>query len=123
MMDPATSSQPATADRGSFTTPEPLQNTYTTDANLHRLLSWYLPSSTYQSIRSNLTQLGEEAISPQIREWSADAERHQPYVKGYNVWGQRYDYDRLVTSEGWKQLSRWGARHGYWRCVLSYVQD
>ncbi|KAH1363524.1 hypothetical protein KXX14_007349 [Aspergillus fumigatus] len=111
-MDPATSSQPATADRGSFTTPEPLQNTYTTDANLHRLLSWYLPSSTYQSIQSNLTQLGEEAISPQIREWSADAERHQPYVKGYNVWGQRYDYDRLVTSEGWKQLSRWGARHG-----------
>ncbi|PKX97270.1 putative acyl-CoA dehydrogenase [Aspergillus novofumigatus IBT 16806] len=111
-MDPATSSQPATADRGSFTTPEPLQNTYTTDANLRRLLSWYLPSSTYQSIQSNLTQLGEEAISPQIREWSADAERHQPYVKGYNVWGQRYDYDRLITSEGWKQLSRWGARHG-----------
>ncbi|KAF4241550.1 hypothetical protein CNMCM6805_003824 [Aspergillus fumigatiaffinis] len=111
-MDPATSSQPATADRGSFTIPEPLQNTYTTDANLHRLLSWYLPSSTYQSIQSNLTQLGEEAISPQIREWSADAERHQPYVKGYNVWGQRYDYDRLITSEGWKQLSRWGARHG-----------
>ncbi|KAF7166278.1 hypothetical protein CNMCM5623_000035 [Aspergillus felis] len=111
-MDPATSSQPATADRGSFTTPEPLQNTYKTDTNLHRLLSWYLPSSTYQSIQSNLAQLGEEAISPQIREWSADAERHQPYVKGYNVWGQRYDYDRLITSEGWKQLSRWGARHG-----------
>ncbi|RLL96281.1 hypothetical protein CFD26_105989 [Aspergillus turcosus] len=111
-MDPASSSQPATADRGSFTTPEPLQNTYTTDGNLHRLLSWYLPSSTYQSIQPNLTQLGEEAISPQIREWSADAERHQPYVKGYNVWGQRYDYDRLITSEGWKQLSRWGARHG-----------
>ncbi|GFG01712.1 hypothetical protein CNMCM6936_008807 [Aspergillus lentulus] len=111
-MDPAISSQPATADRGSFTSPEPLQNTYTTDTNLHRLLSWYLPSSTYQSIQSNLTQLGEEAISPQIREWSADAERNQPYVKGYNVWGQRYDYDRLITSEGWKQLSRWGARHG-----------
>ncbi|RHZ55483.1 hypothetical protein CDV55_104735 [Aspergillus turcosus] len=111
-MDPASSSQPATADRGSFTTPEPLQNTYTTDGNIHRLLSWYLPSSTYQSIQSHLTQLGEEAISPQIREWSADAERHQPYVKGYNVWGQRYDYDRLITSEGWKQLSRWGARHG-----------
>ncbi|RHZ63629.1 putative acyl-CoA dehydrogenase [Aspergillus thermomutatus] len=111
-MDAATSSQPATADRGSITIPEPLQNTYTTDTNLHRQLSWYLPSSTYQSIQSNLAQLGEEAISPQIREWSADAERHQPYVKGYNVWGQRYDYDRLITSEGWKQLSRWGARHG-----------
>ncbi|GIC89473.1 putative acyl-CoA dehydrogenase [Aspergillus udagawae] len=120
-MDPATSSQPATADRGSFTTPEPLQNTYTSDANLHRLLSWYLPSSTYQSIQSNLARLGDEAISPQIREWSADAERHQPYVKGYNVWGQRYDYDRLITSEGWKQLSRWGARHGV--VALGYDQS
>jgi hypothetical protein len=83
----------------------------------------YLPSSTYQYIQSNLAQLGDEAISPQTREWSADAERHQPYVKGYNVWGQRYDYDRLITSEGWKQLSRWGARHGYFFCSFPYVQN
>ncbi|EAW12881.1 putative acyl-CoA dehydrogenase [Aspergillus clavatus NRRL 1] len=108
-MDPAAH---ATADRGAITIPEPLQNTYTSDATLHRVLAWYLPSDINQSIQPNLTQLGEEAISPQIREWSADAERNQPYVKSYNVWGQRYDYDRLVTSEGWKQLGRWGARHG-----------
>jgi hypothetical protein len=56
--------------------------------------------------------LGEEAVSDQVREWSADAERNQPYVKGFNVWGQRYDYDRLITTEGWKQLGKWGARHG-----------
>ncbi|KAF7170952.1 hypothetical protein CNMCM5623_003399 [Aspergillus felis] len=91
-MGPATTLQPATADQGFKTIPEPLQNTYTTDKSLHRQLSY-------------LTQLGEEAISPQIHEWSADAERHQPYVRGYNVWGQRYDYDRVITSEGWKQLS------------------
>ncbi|KAF7183261.1 hypothetical protein CNMCM7691_003174 [Aspergillus felis] len=91
-MGPATTLQPATADRGFKTIPEPLQNTYTTDKSLHRQLSY-------------LTQLGEEAISPQMHEWSADAERHQPYVRGYNVWGQRYDYDRVITSEGWKQLS------------------
>lgn len=58
-----------------------------------------------------LTQLGAEAISERVREWSADAERNQPYVKSHNVWGKRYDYDRLVTSEGWKQLGHWGARH------------
>lgn len=74
--------------------------------------SGYLPSSTLDNIQPQLRQLGEEAVSDQIREWSADAERNQPYVKGYNVWGQRFDYDKLVTSEGWKQLGKWGARHG-----------
>lgn len=58
-------------------------------------------------------QFGAEAISEQIREWSADAERNVPYVKSHNVWGKRYDYDRLVTTEGWKQLGKWGARNRY----------
>ena len=56
-------------------------------------------------------QLGAEAISERVQMWSADAERNPPYVKTHNVWGRRYDYDRLVTSEGWRQLGRWGARH------------
>lgn len=72
----------------------------------------YLPAQKLEQAQPQLVELGEEAISDQIREWSADAERHQPYVKGFNVWGQRYDYDRLITSEGWKQLGKWGARHG-----------
>ncbi|EAU32854.1 conserved hypothetical protein [Aspergillus terreus NIH2624] len=103
---------PATAHTGHFTRPEPLQNTYTSDASLQRQLSWYIPHDTLTHIQSHLTQLGAEAISDQIREWSANAERQQPYVKSYNVWGERYDYDKLVTSEGWKQLGRWGVRHG-----------
>jgi hypothetical protein len=73
----------------------------------------YLPSATLQSVEQHFTQLGAEAISNQIREWSADAERNQPYVKSHNVWGKRYDYDRLVTTEGWKQLGKWGARNRY----------
>ena len=33
-------------------------------------------------------------------------------MKKYNVWGQRYGYDKLVTAEGWKQLGKWGAKNG-----------
>lgn len=63
-------------------------------------------------VEPHLTQLGEEAVSPEVLGWNADAEVNQPYVKKYNVWGQRYGHDRLVTTEGWKQLGKWGARHG-----------
>ncbi|KAF7596051.1 hypothetical protein BBP40_003832 [Aspergillus hancockii] len=102
----------ATVDRGHITKPERLENTYTTDTSLQRALSWYLPPEKLQQAQSQLVQLGEEAVSDEVRGWSADAERHQPHVKGFNVWGQRYDYDRLITSEGWKRLGKWGARHG-----------
>lgn len=129
------SRRPATADSGYITRPERLQNAYTSDPSLKRSLACkcflfrydchhcivlvthlptigYLPETSLEQLESQLTQLGEEAVSDQVLEWSADAERHQPYVKSYNVWGQRYDYDRLITSEGWKQLGKWGARHG-----------
>ncbi|KOS40672.1 hypothetical protein ACN38_g8461 [Penicillium nordicum] len=105
------SPQPATADTGYITDPGPLENTYTSDPSLQRTLAWYLPSTTLQSVQPHLMQFGAEAISEQIREWSADAERNVPYVKSHNVWGKRYDYDRLVTTEGWKQLGKWGARN------------
>ncbi|KAJ5143457.1 uncharacterized protein N7515_002244 [Penicillium bovifimosum] len=103
--------QPATVDTGSITEPGPLENTYTSDPSLERTLAWYLPSATLKSVQPHLTQLGAEAVSEQIREWSGDAERNVPYVKSHNVWGKRYDYDRLVTTEGWKQLGKWGARN------------
>ncbi|KAJ5573371.1 uncharacterized protein N7459_007798, partial [Penicillium hispanicum] len=103
--------QPATADIGSITEPAALDNTYTSDTTLRRSLQWYLPSATLQSVELHLMQLGAEAVSERVREWNADAERNQPYFKSHNVWGKRYDYDRLVTSEGWKQLGHWGARH------------
>ncbi|KAJ5688553.1 hypothetical protein N7462_002945 [Penicillium macrosclerotiorum] len=103
--------QPATAETGYITQPAPLGNTYTSDISLQRSLEWYLPTSTFRSVQPHLIQVGAEAVSETVREWSADAERNQPYVKSHNVWGQRYDYDRLITTEGWKQLGKWGARH------------
>ncbi|EPS28110.1 hypothetical protein PDE_03056 [Penicillium oxalicum 114-2] len=102
--------KPATVDSGYIMQPIPLENTYSTDTGLKRVLQWYLLTATFNSVEAEFSQLGAEAISEQVREWSADAERNQPYVKSHNVWGKRYDYDRLVTTEGWKQLGRWGAR-------------
>ncbi|KAL4865499.1 hypothetical protein BDV12DRAFT_174455 [Aspergillus spectabilis] len=103
---------PATATTGHITRPAPLENTYTSDPTLRRILEWYVPPRHLTNLEPQLIRLGDEAISPQVREWSADAERNQPYVKSYDVWGGRYDVDKLVTSEGWKQLGRWGGSHG-----------
>ncbi|RDW83667.1 putative acyl-CoA dehydrogenase [Aspergillus mulundensis] len=77
---PSPTPTPATATSGHFTRPAPLNNTYTSDPSLKRLLEY--------------------------------AERNQPYVKGHNVWGEKYAVDRLVTSEGWKRLGAWGAENG-----------
>lgn len=72
----------------------------------------YLPAETLKRAEPHLAKMGEEAVSPQIHAWNADAEVNQPYVKKYNVWGERYGYDRLITTEGWKKLGRWGASNG-----------
>lgn len=129
----------ATADEGYFLTPSPLLNPEESDAVFQRILSGtrcnqsavkkqqgldanivaaYLPPDVLSSIKPNLNQFASEAISPQINGWIGNAETQQPYVKTRNVWGSRYDRDRLMTSEGWKQLGKWGLKNGY---VLSYT--
>ncbi|KAJ5382479.1 hypothetical protein N7517_000390 [Penicillium concentricum] len=109
----ATHSQvPATAESGIFTRLEKLPNTYTSDISLQRMLGWYLPAETLNMVEPHLAQFGEEAVSPQVFAWNADAETNLPYIKKYNVWGQRYGYDKLITTDGWKQLGKWGAKHG-----------
>ncbi|KAI2687767.1 hypothetical protein LCP963914a_3285 [Penicillium roqueforti] len=103
---------PASAESGTFTQLGTLPNTYTSDISLQRMLGWYLPAETLKLVEPHLAQFGEEAVSPQIFAWNADAETNLPYVKKYNVWGQRYGYDKLITTDGWKQLGKWGAKHG-----------
>lgn len=78
----------------------------------------YLSAQHLTTLEPQLVRLGGEAVSEQIREWSADAEKNQPYVKGHNVWGERYDVDKLVTTEGWKRLTKWGGGHGFVALIL-----
>jgi Adaptive response protein AidB N-terminal domain len=125
--------KPASADSGFVLSLPPLENPFTSDAFLLRTLSCmsirydtpsqehiltlrlqgYLPKETFASVHQQLAPLGDEAISDQVKEWNANAEKQLPYVKTHNAWGARYDYDKLVTGEGWRELGEWGARTGY----------
>ncbi|KAK5048580.1 hypothetical protein LTR84_005671 [Exophiala bonariae] len=104
--------QPSTADSGFILTLPPLQNPYTSDSSYKRVLSAYLPSEVLRIVEPRLKKFADEAISDEVYEWISNAEREQPYVKTRNVWGARYPFDRLVTSYGWKQLGKWGAKNG-----------
>lgn len=92
--------------------PKRLGNPYMTDPAFQRVLSWYLPSTVLKSIEPQLEQFGDEAISEQVDEWIADAETNQPHVKTRDVFNNRYPYDRLITSHGWKELGKWGVKNG-----------
>ena len=104
--------KPSTIDTGFILSLPKLPNPATSDPAYERVLSWYLPKPVLQTLRPQLEQFGEEAVSEQTNELVANAERQPPFVKTRNVWGEKYAYDRLVTSEGWKGLGRWGSRNG-----------
>ncbi|KAK2786490.1 hypothetical protein FQN52_007795 [Onygenales sp. PD_12] len=103
---------PSSADVGFILSPPPLQNPYTSDAVIQRILQWYLPSDIISNISPKLEKFGSEAISAEINSLIGNAETQQPYIKTRNVWGGRYDVDRLITSEGWRGLGKWGISNG-----------
>lgn len=104
--------EPSTIDSGFILSLPPLSNPATSDVAYQRLLSWYLPQYLLDQLRPRLEKFGDEAVSDRTNELISNAEQQQPYVKSRNVWGEKYPYDRLVTSEGWKQLGRWGLSNG-----------
>ncbi len=104
--------KPSTVEEGFILSPPPLANPYTSDASYQRILEWYLPSDILETVKPLLTKFAEEAISQEINEYISNAESQQPYVRTHNVWGARYPYDRLVTSQGWKALGKWGSKNG-----------
>lgn len=104
--------RPSTIDSGYILSLPRLSNPATSDAAYQRLLSWYLPLALNEKLQPRLEKFGDEAVSDQVNEWISNAERQPPYVKSRNVWGEKYSYDRLVTSEGWKALGKWGIQNG-----------
>lgn len=81
---------------------------------LHSLLtvSGHLPQDQLSKIAPNLTRFGSDAISKEMNSHIGNAEMQEPYIRTRNVWGARYDVDRLVTSTGWKELGKWGIKQG-----------
>ncbi|KAL4891202.1 hypothetical protein BDV59DRAFT_194415 [Aspergillus ambiguus] len=103
---------PSSADEGYFLSIPPLPNPADSDAVFQRILQWHLPNNILSQITPRLRQFAAEAISEQVNIWIGNAETQQPYIKTRNVWGARFDRDRLITSEGWRQLGKWGLRNG-----------
>ena len=72
--------------------------------------SAYLPSHTQSALAPDLASFGTLVLQPKVLEWVADAEAHPPTVHSWDVWGRRKD--KLVTSEGWRNLQKLGISEG-----------
>lgn len=105
--------KPSTIDSGYRLQPSPLENPITSDPYFQRVIYWYLGSDLADDVLPQLTKFGDEAVSDTVHAWISNAEKEEPYVKQYDVWGRRYPYDKLVTAEGWKRLGAWGAKNGF----------
>ncbi|KIX04743.1 uncharacterized protein Z518_05613 [Rhinocladiella mackenziei CBS 650.93] len=99
-------------DKGFVLSLPRLENPFTSDNSYQRIVKAYLPPGVFEIVKPRLTRFAEEAVSDEINEWISNAEKQQPYVKTSDVWGKRFPYDRLITSHGWKELGRWGAKNG-----------
>ncbi|CAL5872837.1 uncharacterized protein PFLUO_LOCUS7106 [Penicillium psychrofluorescens] len=104
--------KPSTADEGFILSTPALENPATSDPIFQRILQWHLPDDVLAKISPDLRSFGAEAISDEINTLIGNAESQPPYIKTRNVWGARYEADRLVTSTGWKELGKWGLKNG-----------
>ncbi|KAJ3094480.1 hypothetical protein HDU97_008030, partial [Phlyctochytrium planicorne] len=90
--------------------PPSFGNQFDEDPFLKSILRRRLPGSVYNEIESDLSSFGQLVASPEIQEYSRDAQTNLPHVEQYDAWGKRVD--RLHTTEGWKQMKRISAEHG-----------
>jgi hypothetical protein len=75
-------------------------------------ITGHLPQDVLATIAPKLQNFGSEAISDETNSLIGNAETESPHIKTRNVWGARYEADRLVTSNGWKELGKWGIKNG-----------
>lgn len=85
---------------------------YTSDQACQTVLAAYLHAEVLEAVTLKLQQFGDEAVSDEVHELIGNAECQQPYVKKRDVWNNLYPYDRLITSQGWKELGKWGLKNG-----------
>lgn len=88
-----------------------LESSYRDDVAFARLLDLYLPPEVKKRAEGELAGLADAAVSQQAMDWVADAEHCPPQVQHWDSWG--YKKDELVTSQGWKNLWRFGISERY----------
>lgn len=86
-----------------------LSNQFTSDLWLQHLLKWRLSKEQYNSIQTELNELGELAAGP-LSEWAWQAETNPPRHVPFNPWGQRSDQVQVHSS--WQQLNDFSAQAG-----------
>ncbi|KAF4622772.1 hypothetical protein G7Y89_g14254 [Cudoniella acicularis] len=103
---------PSSASTGTFMEIPTLENQYHADSSLSRAMNLFLPHDIVKSTTSDFVRFGDAVISKQVLDWTSDAERNSPYLRGSgrDSFGMRTD--ELVTSEGWRNLQKMGLREG-----------
>ncbi|KAI9877342.1 MAG: hypothetical protein M1830_004210 [Pleopsidium flavum] len=105
-MDP----NPSSSTAGFFQAPPQVENQYYEDIALRRALAFYLPSTIQSSIAPDLSRFGQKVLTRRVLNWTADAEKHLPFLRTWDAWGTRKD--ELVTSSGWRNLQDMGIAEG-----------
>ncbi|KAJ5759243.1 hypothetical protein N7520_006399 [Penicillium odoratum] len=83
-----------------------LESLHQDDAAFARILDLYLPLEIKERAEGELSVFADAAVSKQVMDWVAEAERHPPHIQHWDSWGEKKD--DLVTSQGWKYLWRFG---------------
>lgn len=94
---------------GTHTTPRStpkIENPYHDDVAFARILDAFLTPTIKERAQEELELFAEAAVSEQINDWIAEAERCPPQVQHWDAWGN--DKNELVTSQGWKYLWQFG---------------
>jgi hypothetical protein len=83
-----------------------LENPLRDDVAFARILDAYLPPQIKERAEGELAALCEAAVSEQVMDWIAEAERCPAQIQHWDAWGVKKD--ELVTSQGWKYLWQYG---------------
>ena len=92
-----------------FQEPPVLENQFIDDIVLQSYLKRKLPNHLYLEIERDLKRLGERVITD-IYEMGKDAEKNEPVLKQFDVWGKRVDV--VEVAKGWQSLGKVSAEEG-----------
>ncbi|TPX18059.1 uncharacterized protein E0L32_011878 [Thyridium curvatum] len=109
----------ASSNKGFFQKQPVLKNQVYDDVSYQRVLKLFVPDELQKKLESEITQLGEDVIAPQIFNYITDAERNLPYLRGSGRDAFGRPASELVTSEGWRKLQEFGFEHG----IVAYNYD
>ncbi|KAL7267367.1 hypothetical protein RUND412_010051 [Rhizina undulata] len=100
----------SSSESGFFQQKPRLPNQFEDDIVLKRILSLYTPIHLLKPLHKELDSLGSIVLSSRVLHWLEDAEAHPPTVKSHDAFSN--PSGELKTSEGWRNLSEFGAREG-----------